>query len=47
MARAIKEFWIDEASKRLNLDLRNLSATEAPTHKDAEYFAKISFLKHK
>ena len=47
MARAIKDFWIDEASKRLNLDLRNLSATEAPTHKDAEYFAKISFLKHK
>ena len=47
MARAIKEFWIDEASKRLNLDLRHLSAREAPTHKDAEYFAKISFLKHK
>ena len=47
MARALKDLWIDEASKRLNLDLRNISAVEASTHEDAESFAKIGFLKHK
>lgn len=47
MARATRELWIDEAVKRLNIDLRNLSATEARTHEDAKYFAKISFLRRK
>ncbi|MEO3993285.1 MAG: hypothetical protein QN229_03110 [Desulfurococcaceae archaeon TW002] len=44
LARATREFWIDDASKRLHLDLRKLSASEALTLRDAEYFAKISFL---
>jgi ribonuclease HIII len=47
LARAMREFWIDDASKRLHLDLRKLSAAEALTHKNAEYFAKISFLHHR
>ncbi|KPV62194.1 MAG: Ribonuclease HII [Candidatus Bathyarchaeota archaeon BA2] len=47
LARALREFWIDDASKRLNLDLRKLSVTEALTHKDIEYFAKVSFLHRK
>jgi len=44
LARAVREFWIDEESKRLDLDLRNLSAAEAVTCKDIESFAKVSFL---
>lgn len=47
LARAIRELWIDDASKRLHLDLRKLSAAEALTHRDAEHFAKISFLHHR
>ena len=47
MARATKELWIDETAKRLSIDLRNLSAIEARTHKDANYFAKVSFLRRK
>lgn len=44
LARAVREIWIDDASKRLNLDLKKLSASEALTHKNVEYFAKVSFL---
>lgn len=47
LARAVREFWINEESKRLNLDLRKLSAAEALTHKDIELFAKVSFLHRK
>lgn len=47
LARAVREFWIDKESKRLNLDLRKLSAAEALTHKDIELFAKVSFLHRK
>jgi len=47
MARATRELWIDEASKRLNINLRKLSAVEVQTHRDANYFAKVSFLKRK
>jgi len=47
LARAAREFWIDRESKRLNIDLRKISATEALTYKNAGQFAKISFLRHK
>jgi len=47
LARAAREFWIDDASKRLNLNLRNISATEAMSYTNVEYFAKLSFLHRK
>lgn len=47
MARATRELWIDDFSKKFNLDLRNLSVIEATTRDDAEYFAKTSFLRRK
>lgn len=47
LARATREFWIDRASKRLNVDLRRISATEALTYKNVNQFAKVSFLQHR
>jgi ribonuclease HIII len=47
LARAAREFWIDDTSKRLNLNLRNISATEAMSYTNVEYFAKLSFLHRK
>jgi len=47
LARAVRELWIDNESKRLNFDLRKLSAADVLTHKDLEYFAKVSFLHRK
>lgn len=44
LARAAREFWIDRESKRLDLDLRKISAAEALTYKNLDYFAKVSFL---
>ena len=45
LARATREFWIDQESKRLNLDLRKISPVEALSHENVNYFAKVSFLK--
>ena len=45
VARSVRELWIDEKSRELNLDLRKLSTTEAKSNSYVESFAKISFLK--
>jgi len=45
LARAAREHWIDRESKRLKLNLRAISPREATTYKNADYFAKIAFLK--
>jgi len=47
LARAVRELWIDEESKRLHLDLRNLSPIEALNNEYVEEFAKVSFLHRK
>jgi ribonuclease HIII len=47
LARAARERWIDAESKRLDLDLRKISATEALSYKNANQFAKVSFLQPK
>ncbi|MGQ9469039.1 MAG: hypothetical protein ACUVTD_04345 [Nitrososphaerales archaeon] len=47
LARATRELWIDEESKRLNLNLRGISAKEALAYNNVDYFAKISFLQHR
>jgi len=47
LARAVRELWIDDESKRLHLDLRNLSPVEALNNQNAEDFAKVSFLHRK
>jgi len=47
MARDMKDFWISDASRRLNLDLRKISAVEAREHDDAEHFAKVGYLKRR
>jgi len=47
LARAARELWIDEESKRLNLNLRGISAKEALACNNVDYFAKTSFLQHK
>jgi len=47
LARAVRELWIDDKSKSLNLDLRKLTPREAFEHKKVEYFAKVSFLHYK
>jgi len=44
LARAAREHWIDRASRRLNLNLRKLTALNALSNENAERFAKISFL---
>ena len=44
MARFVRELWIDEKSRDLNLDLRKLSVVDAKSNPYAESFAKISFL---
>nr|MDO8100248.1 hypothetical protein [Candidatus Njordarchaeota archaeon] len=46
LARAERELWIDRESRHLNLNLRKISAVEALTHKNADQFAKVSFLRH-
>ena len=45
VARAVRELWIDEKSKELQLELRRLSVNEAVSRPDADSFAKLSFLK--
>lgn len=45
MARSVRELWIDEKSRELNLDLRKLSSAEAKSNPQIELFAKVSFLK--
>jgi len=45
VARAVRELWIDEKSKELQLELRRLSVNEAVSRSDANSFAKLSFLK--
>lgn len=47
VARDVREFWIDEKSKKLRLDLRRLSVNEAISRSDANSFAKLSFLKRR
>lgn len=47
MARTTRELWINETVKRLNINLRNLSPVEARTHAEANYFAKVDFLRRK
>lgn len=47
IARAVRELWIDEESKKLSLDLRKLSVEEARSHPNADNFAKLSFLKQR
>lgn len=47
MARTTRELWINETIKRLNINLRNLSPVEARTHAEANYFAKVDFLRRK
>jgi len=45
VARSVRELWIDEKSRELNLDLRKLSTTDAKLNPYVESFGKISFLK--
>lgn len=45
IARSVRELWIDEKSRELNLDLRKLSTTEAKSNPYVGFFAKVSFLK--
>jgi ribonuclease HIII len=45
IARAVRELWIDEKSKDFGLDLRKFSVEEARSHPNADFFAKVSFLK--
>lgn len=47
LARAARELWIDEESKRLNVDLRKISATVARDLPNVKEFAKLSFLHRK
>ena len=47
LARVARELWIDEKSKRLNVDLRRISATVARDLPNVKEFAKLSFLHHK
>lgn len=45
LARSVRELWIDERSKELNLDLRRLSTADAKSNPNVESFAKVSFLR--
>lgn len=47
LARAARELWIDEESKRLNIDLRKISATVALDLPNVKDFAKLSFLRRR
>ena len=47
LARAARELWIDEESKRLNVDLRKISPTVARDLPNAKEFAKLSFLRRR
>lgn len=47
LARSAREEWIDRESRKLDLDLRKLSPVDVLSYKNANYFAKISFLKHR
>lgn len=46
LAKAFREEWIDRQSIKLNLNLREISPKDALTYKNANYFAKISYLRH-
>ena len=45
VARNAREDWIDEASARLELNLRTLSITEAANRDDRDLYAKTSYLR--
>lgn len=46
LARAARESWIDRESRRLGINLRKISPTEALSYNNSDKFAKISFLHH-
>jgi len=45
VARRLREEWIDDWSRRLGIDLRNLTAQEAAHRQDANTIAKTGYLK--
>jgi ribonuclease HIII len=45
VARRLREEWIDDWSRRLGIDLRNLTAQEAAHRQDANKIAKTGYLK--
>jgi ribonuclease HIII len=45
IARSVRELWIDVKSKELKIDLRKLSTTDAKSDPNAQFFAKLNFLK--
>ena len=47
LARAARELWIDRESRRLGINLRKISPTEALSYDNSNEFAKVSFLQHK
>ena len=47
LAKGSREEWIDRESQKLNLELRKFSSIDALSHKNANYFAKISYLRHR
>ena len=47
LARSAREEWIDRESKRLNTDLRSLSAVKVLSLTEAESVAKLSYLRPK
>lgn len=47
LARGSREEWIDKESQKLNLELRKFSPVDVLSHRNANYFAKISYLRHR